>query len=106
MGDPAEENDPPPESLAIMRMQRRIVNLEVAKYRTFLMEKWTFLLRETPITFTYRGPVYWAAEQQKMTTPRRGWTGVFPGMPASQPPPSPPPARRGPGPGNRREKTK
>ena len=48
MGDPAEENDPPPESLAIMGMEVSFVNLEVTKYRTFLMENRTEFMAGTP----------------------------------------------------------
>jgi hypothetical protein len=48
MGDPAEENDPPPESIASMENLRPVVNSEVTNYRTILMEKRTVFIGVSP----------------------------------------------------------
>lgn len=48
MGDPAEENDPPPESIARMKNLRSVVNPEVTNYRTILMEKRTVFIGVSP----------------------------------------------------------
>ena len=48
MGDPAEENDPPPESIARMKSLSSVVNPEVTNYRTILMEKRTLSITRFP----------------------------------------------------------